>query len=152
MIFVHLHSGGGLGGLTLAAVLNKNCNINVDIYEAKPVIATIGAGIAIWKRTWEVLQELALEEEMTKRKLRLPQEGESQLGLQYHRLNHMLILPIIVRGPTFRKSDQPQHGFDFHNHMMPCECLNLDFQHKTIVRLPKSLQMDLQQSPACQCF
>ncbi|KAF5321784.1 hypothetical protein D9619_001981 [Psilocybe cf. subviscida] len=92
--------GGGLGGLTLAAVLNQNSDIHVDIYEAKPSIASLGAGIAIWKRTWEVFQELGLEEEMAKRKLRLPQEGE-------------------IRGPTFRKGDQPEDGFDFHSHMMP---------------------------------
>ena len=75
-------SGGGIGGLTLAAVLNKNCSILIDIYEAKPVISTIGAGIAIWKRSWQVLQDLGLEEEIAKRKLPLPKEGE---GMCYFR-------------------------------------------------------------------
>lgn len=74
--FWNENSGGGIGGLTLAAVLNKNCDILVDIYEAKPVISTIGAGIAIWKRSWQVLQDLGLEEEIAKRKLPLPKEGE----------------------------------------------------------------------------
>ena len=123
MIANEQYSGGGIGGLTLAAVLNKNSNVNVDIYEAKPVISTIGAGIAIWKRTWQILQELGLEDEMTKRKLRLPQEGESR-SLRHVVPSHCNVkISVIVRGPTFRKADQPDHGFDFHSHMMPCKRL-----------------------------
>ncbi|KAF8883524.1 FAD/NAD(P)-binding domain-containing protein [Infundibulicybe gibba] len=92
--------GGGIGGLTVAAFINQHSDIEVDLYEVKPEISTIGAGIAIWKRSWQVLQDLELEEEVKKRNISLPKEGE-------------------VRGPVFRKADKPDGGFDFHNHMMP---------------------------------
>jgi salicylate hydroxylase len=99
-------SGGGIGGLSLAAFLcHHSDNILIDIYETKPEISTIGAGIAIWKRTWQTLQDIGLEDEVRKRNLPLPKDGE-------------------VRGPIFRKADQT-NGIDFHNHMMPYGPLTL---------------------------
>lgn len=50
--------------------------MDIDIYEAKPEVSTIGAGIAIWKRSWQVLQDMGLDEEMKKRGLPTPREGE----------------------------------------------------------------------------
>ncbi|KAG6871801.1 hypothetical protein C0995_016419 [Termitomyces sp. Mi166 len=94
-------SGGGIGGLALAAFICFHSNdIAVDIYETKHEISSIGAGIAIWKRTWQTLQDIGLEEEVKKRNLPLPKDGEAT-------------------GPIFRKADQPTTGIDFHNHMMP---------------------------------
>ncbi|KAF7350687.1 FAD NAD-binding domain-containing protein [Mycena sanguinolenta] len=104
--------------VAIACVIVENCllalsrkrirggRIAIDIYEAKPEVSTIGAGVAIWKRSWQVLQDLGFEEEIVKRGFNVPKDGES-------------------RGPIFRKSDQPMEGFDFHDHMMPYGPLSL---------------------------
>ncbi|KAJ7613355.1 hypothetical protein DFH06DRAFT_1109238 [Mycena polygramma] len=104
--------GCGIGGLALAAFIsrfseeNPGGRITVDIYESKPEVSTIGAGVAIWKRSWQVLQDLGFEEEIVKKGFKVPKDGES-------------------RGPIFRKSDQPTEGYDFHDHMMPYGPLGL---------------------------
>ncbi|KAJ7215163.1 hypothetical protein C8J57DRAFT_1396941 [Mycena rebaudengoi] len=103
--------GCGIGGLALAAFISafaqeNEGHISVDIYEAKPEVSTIGAGVAIWKRSWQVLQDLGFEEEIVKKGFNVPKDGES-------------------RGPIFRKSDQPTEGYDFHDHMMPYGPLGL---------------------------
>ncbi|KAJ7644892.1 hypothetical protein FB45DRAFT_898914 [Roridomyces roridus] len=105
--------GCGIGGLALAASLSTFLKQNpdapriaVDMYEAKPEVSTIGAGVAIWKRSWQVLQDLGFEEDIVKKGFKVPKDGES-------------------RGPIFRKSDQPSEGFDFHDHMMPYGPLGL---------------------------
>ncbi|KAJ7742129.1 hypothetical protein DFH07DRAFT_980453 [Mycena maculata] len=105
-------SGCGIGGLAVAAFIsiftqgNSDGRIAVDIYEAKPEVSTIGAGVAIWKRSWQVLQDLGFEEDIVKKGFKVPKDGES-------------------RGPIFRKSDQPTEGYDFHDHMMPYGPLGL---------------------------
>ncbi|KAJ7110796.1 FAD/NAD(P)-binding domain-containing protein [Mycena crocata] len=104
--------GCGIGGLALAAFISKFTEntsagrITVDIYEAKPEVSTIGAGVAIWKRSWQVLQDLGFEEDIVKKGFTVPKDGES-------------------RGPIFRKSDQPTEGYEFHDHMMPYGPLGL---------------------------
>lgn len=70
-------SGGGIGGLTLAVTLGKYSNIPIDIYESSSEIGTIGAGLAVWKRTWDVMCRLGLDDEMDKRSIPRPSEGES---------------------------------------------------------------------------
>ncbi|KAH8829573.1 salicylate hydroxylase, partial [Flagelloscypha sp. PMI_526] len=93
-------SGAGISGLAIAAYICQNSeDIEVDLYETKPVISTIGAGIAVWKRTWDVLVELGFQAECEKRNLRIPKEGEA-------------------RGFDFRKADEPE-GYDFHSPPMP---------------------------------
>ncbi|KAJ7473609.1 hypothetical protein B0H11DRAFT_2236442 [Mycena galericulata] len=104
--------GCGIGGLALAAFISKFTEENfeggiaVDIYEAKPEVSAIGAGVAIWKRSWQVLQRLGFEEDIVQKGFKVPKDGES-------------------RGPVFRKSDQPTEGYDFHDHMMPYGPLGL---------------------------
>lgn len=51
-------------------------DIIIDLYEAKETISVIGAPIAIWKRSWQVLQGMGLEEEVRKRGIPLPKDGE----------------------------------------------------------------------------
>ncbi|KAJ6530254.1 hypothetical protein B0H19DRAFT_967599, partial [Mycena capillaripes] len=63
-------------------------------------VSTIGVGVAIWKRSWQVLQDLGFEEDIVKKGFKVPKDGES-------------------RGPVFRKSNQPTEGYDFHDHIMP---------------------------------
>ncbi|KAJ3854849.1 hypothetical protein EV368DRAFT_80186 [Lentinula lateritia] len=103
--------GCGIGGLTLAATISKftveqDGIIEVDLYESKSEVSVIGAGVGIWKRSWQVLQDLGFEEELVKRGVKVPVDGES-------------------RGPIFRKSDQPTPGYDFHDHVMPYGPLGL---------------------------
>ncbi|KAJ7717963.1 hypothetical protein B0H16DRAFT_1798522 [Mycena metata] len=104
--------GCGISGLSVAAFISNfgkdtsQARIAVDIYEAKPEVSTLGAGVAIWKRSWQVLQNLGFEEDIVAKGFKVPKDGES-------------------RGPTFRKSDQSAEGYDFHNHMMPYGPLSL---------------------------
>ncbi|KAG6876962.1 hypothetical protein C0993_011576, partial [Termitomyces sp. T159_Od127] len=73
----YVTSGGGIGGLALAAfICFYSKDIAVDVYETKNEISSIGAGIAIWKRTWQTLQDIGLEEEVKKRNISLPKDGE----------------------------------------------------------------------------
>jgi len=60
--------GGGIGGLTLALVLHKHYkqDIQIDIYEAKDKFAEIGAGIALWRGTWSIMQLLGLDTALEK--------------------------------------------------------------------------------------
>ncbi|KAJ7595521.1 hypothetical protein C8J56DRAFT_1115495 [Mycena floridula] len=53
--------GAGLGGLMCAIAL-KECaeNIELDIYEAASEISEIGAGVTLWPRLWEALNEMGL--------------------------------------------------------------------------------------------
>ncbi|KAF9228173.1 FAD/NAD(P)-binding domain-containing protein [Gyrodon lividus] len=81
--------GGGIGGLTLALMIGKYSTIPVDVYEASPQIATIGAGIGFFGRTMDIMKELGLYEELVQLGIGPPQENT---------------------GPNFRKSDQ-QDGY-----------------------------------------
>ncbi|KAJ7689732.1 hypothetical protein B0H17DRAFT_1066144 [Mycena rosella] len=104
--------GCGIAGLSLAAFISRfakddpECRIAVDIYEAKPEVSAVGAGVGIWKRSWQALQDLGFEEDIIAKGFTVPKDGES-------------------RGPIFRKSDQSTQGYDFHNHMMPYGPLGL---------------------------
>jgi salicylate hydroxylase len=56
-------SGAGIAGLVLAVALtafDKDEKIAIDLYDAVPELSEIGAGIHIWPRTWQVLQEIGL--------------------------------------------------------------------------------------------
>ncbi|KAF9264215.1 FAD/NAD(P)-binding domain-containing protein [Marasmius fiardii PR-910] len=63
--------GGGIGGLTCAVALKKanlkTKNIQLDIYESQSEINEIGAGINVWPRTWGLLKDLGLEEDLIRR-------------------------------------------------------------------------------------
>ena len=48
-------SGAGISGLALAALLSKQGDIFIDIYECNDEVRTAGAGIAFWKRFWTTL-------------------------------------------------------------------------------------------------
>ncbi|KIJ64574.1 hypothetical protein HYDPIDRAFT_90107, partial [Hydnomerulius pinastri MD-312] len=80
-------SGGGIGGLTLAAVLGKYTSCSIALYEAAPEIATVGAGVTLFTRGMEIMKELGLYEEL---------------------IEHAIIPPQANGGPYFRKSDQPE--------------------------------------------
>ncbi|TCD63053.1 hypothetical protein EIP91_006040 [Steccherinum ochraceum] len=102
--------GAAIGGFSLAAFLSEYSDsqhpVNVDIYESRPEVSTRGAGIGIWKRSWQLLQNLGLDKELDRRGVPHPKDGEA-------------------RGPVFRKSDQEAEGYEFHSHVMPYGPLTL---------------------------
>ncbi|KAG1818113.1 uncharacterized protein BJ212DRAFT_1446574 [Suillus subaureus] len=83
-----LCSGAGIGGLVLAITIGKFAgrDIHIDLYEARDVIATAGAGISVSRRTAEVMVELGL----------------------YEKSPH----PSSSYGLRLRKSNAPEGGFD----------------------------------------
>ncbi|KLO11287.1 FAD/NAD-binding domain-containing protein [Schizopora paradoxa] len=93
--------GGGIGGLTLALVLQKfsKKDIKVDLYEAKDKFAEIGAGLNVWKRTWCIIQVLGLEKSMGEMAVHPPVEEPTPSF-------------------TFRRSDLPE-GYEFHQIVSP---------------------------------
>lgn len=61
------HSGGGIGGLTLAVVLKKyfgSSKLKVELYEAGPKFTEIGAGITAWERTRDIFRTLDMWEKL----------------------------------------------------------------------------------------
>ena len=52
--FMHIDSGGGVGGLTLAVALSKYPDIEVEVFEAARHFTEIGAGVGIWRRGFRV--------------------------------------------------------------------------------------------------
>ncbi|CCL98471.1 uncharacterized protein FIBRA_00469 [Fibroporia radiculosa] len=82
-------AGAGIGGLVFALSLQKFCpNIEVNIYEAATRFGEVGAGIAVWPRTWELLQKLELDSDI----LAVSNTNGKDRAT----------------GFTFRKSDQPE--------------------------------------------
>ncbi|KAF9238919.1 hypothetical protein BU15DRAFT_74878 [Melanogaster broomeanus] len=93
--------GGGIGGLVLAITIGKyNPFIPIDLYEAHDSIPTVGAGIAIWRRTNEVVSELGLLEDL---KAAFTKPPESSHGIHY------------------RRSDIPEGGYDWFQHILRCK-------------------------------
>ncbi|TFY72565.1 hypothetical protein EVG20_g435 [Dentipellis fragilis] len=102
--------GGGPGGLALAVTLLRAADggapVTIDIYEAAPELATVGAGISVWPRTRALLEELGLMEELRGRDRRgaIRETGRRRRsGL----------------GFTFRKSDQAQASKNFFELQVP---------------------------------
>lgn len=60
--------GGGIAGLALAVTLGQYEDpmspILIDLYEAGPEITTVGAGISVWPRTWEVMRYLGVYDQL----------------------------------------------------------------------------------------
>ncbi|KAF9230356.1 hypothetical protein BU15DRAFT_83736 [Melanogaster broomeanus] len=96
-------SGGGIGGLILATTIG-------NIIPPSPLISmkhtilipTVGAGIAIWRRTNEVMSELGLLDDM---KAAFTKPPESSHGIHY------------------RRSDIPEGGYDWFQHILRCKFL-----------------------------
>lgn len=72
-----IYSGGGIAGLSLAVTLGKYSQLFIDIYESAQEVGAVGAGLVVWKRTWEIMLQLGLDVEMTKRGIPHPCEAES---------------------------------------------------------------------------
>ncbi|OCH90229.1 salicylate hydroxylase [Obba rivulosa] len=102
--------GGGITGLAFAIALSKDApDLNVDIYEATSSFSTIGAGIGMWPRVWEIMEIYGLAEALDQqqganpgdgrfryRRSDLPsgiQIGEAKVGVRtYHRADFLQVL------------------------------------------------------------
>ena len=68
-------SGGGIGGLALAVILNKfSDDVKIDLYESAAEFTQVGAGISVWKRTWYIIKLLGLDEDLGKMAVKPPVE------------------------------------------------------------------------------
>jgi len=94
--------GGGIGGLSLAVVLQKfsKKDIQIDLYEAKDKFAEIGAGLTIWKRTWYIIQALGLDKALGEMAIQPPVEEPTPSF-------------------TFRRADLSEGGQDFYKVIAP---------------------------------
>ena len=72
-------SGAGIGGLTLALTIGRYSQVAIDLYEAQAEITTVGAGITVWKRTREIMEELDLYSGLAKLTTRPPEDSNGTL-------------------------------------------------------------------------
>ena len=60
--------------MTLAIALRPEKDeispVQIDLYEAGAEITTVGAGISVWTRTWEIMRELGLYEDLAAQSVR----------------------------------------------------------------------------------
>ncbi|KAH7915887.1 hypothetical protein BJ138DRAFT_1132302 [Hygrophoropsis aurantiaca] len=85
-------SGAGIGGLVLAVTIGKFSDVPIDLYEAQSEVTTVGAGISVWRRTMEIMQELGLYDDMGKVASRPPDSSH---------------------GPWFRRADIFEGGHEW---------------------------------------
>ncbi|OCH95061.1 FAD/NAD(P)-binding domain-containing protein [Obba rivulosa] len=65
--------GGGISGLAFAIALSKSTsNVAVDIYEAASSFSTVGAGIGMWPRVWEIMEAYGLAEALGRQQVATP--------------------------------------------------------------------------------
>ncbi|KAI0701522.1 hypothetical protein C8T65DRAFT_831244 [Cerioporus squamosus] len=106
--------GGGIAGLTLAVTLGRyeerGSPIKVDLYEAGPEITTVGAGISVWARTWAIMRELGIYEQLSGKVARQdPCVGEEQQA------GGADLKPAFI----LRKSDWQRDGYEYGAVMIP---------------------------------
>ncbi|KZT25301.1 FAD/NAD(P)-binding domain-containing protein [Neolentinus lepideus HHB14362 ss-1] len=92
------------------------------MYEAASEITTVGAGISVWKRTWTILKDLGLDIELAKKAIEPPVDAPKP-------------------GLTFRRSDQPEPGYNFYQMMNPYGAITLhrvDVVDVLRAKIPKS--------------
>lgn len=53
-----------MGGLTCAVALSKYPDVDVDVYEAAATFTANGPGVGVWLRTWKILQQLGLDDDL----------------------------------------------------------------------------------------
>lgn len=85
---------------TLARCEDPDAPIEVRLYEAAPEIATVGAGITIWPRTWRITNMLGLGEAVA-RVSADPLTDEQRMAFAY------------------KKSDRPPDNYTFYELMVP---------------------------------
>lgn len=126
-----INSGGGIGGLALAAFLSKSSDIEVHIFESRKEFREDGAGLALWERYCNILnEELDFEAVHKANFYPLPDWTQGNCSLVYHVLIFCtqgipLITIASVKGPALRKSDTIVQNGEF---------FRLDHGFKSIAR------------------
>ncbi|KAF9478843.1 salicylate hydroxylase [Pholiota conissans] len=111
--------GGGIGGLALAVALSHmkiDQEIQVDIYESAARITQVGAGITFWPRTWEILKDLGMEDDLVAYMnpgQELPSKMNPKLALCYRKSDgghNIMISDMAFPGGsiTFHRADVQQ--------------------------------------------
>ncbi|KII86087.1 hypothetical protein PLICRDRAFT_114904 [Plicaturopsis crispa FD-325 SS-3] len=118
-----LCSGAGIGGLAVAVTIGKFCDLPIDVYEAGAEVTTIGAGITVWKRTWEVLEKIGLDKALWAKAL-APTDGPTF---------------------SFRRSDQKEEGFEFYSQKLPSSASlhRAEMLHTLLEHLPSTCTLHL---------
>ncbi|KIK60437.1 hypothetical protein GYMLUDRAFT_73887 [Collybiopsis luxurians FD-317 M1] len=98
--------GAGIGGLSCAVALKHCTNVDVDLYEQAAQITEIGAGVAVWPRTWEILKSMGLEDDLSCL-LKEPPSNTQKVAFEMR-------LSDRKEGFTFRKIFTRDGGFNFH--------------------------------------
>lgn len=102
--------GAGIGGLVLAVTIGKFAgrDIHIDLYEAHDAITSTGSGIAVSIRTSEIMKDLGIYEEISRVSTRPPPSGQ---------------------GPTYRRSNIPQGGFEWFQRTLKVVPSSMQRQH-----------------------
>ncbi|KAH7915880.1 hypothetical protein BJ138DRAFT_1109221 [Hygrophoropsis aurantiaca] len=118
-------SGAGIGGLLLAVTIGKFSDVPIDLYEAHAEITTVGAGVAVWRRTMDIMKELGLYEDVAKVAARAPDSSH---------------------GPYMRRSDIREGGHEwFHQTFTygPSQMHRRDLVHILEEHLPQTCTVHL---------
>ena len=78
--------------MTLGHYADPSSPIQIDMYEAGPEITTVGAGISVWPRTWVVMREMGLYEELVSEAVR---SKDISGGDQLSECMHILSSPVV---------------------------------------------------------
>jgi salicylate hydroxylase len=122
LIYLLYHSGGGLGGLTLAATLARYCSdVQCDVYEASSWISTAGAGIGTWQRNWRILEHLGLDQGLMEKAMTPPKQGQRAFGVPELRSASLIEHNLIDLALTLRRSDKADGGYNYYDLIAPCK-------------------------------
>ncbi|RDX48424.1 FAD/NAD(P)-binding domain-containing protein [Lentinus brumalis] len=106
--------GGGIAGLTLAVTLGryeeKGSPLKVDLYEGGSEITTVGAGISVWARTWAIMRQLGIYDQLAGEAVRQAPSGAEEQPADDTELKPAFVL---------RKSDWKREGYEFGAVMIP---------------------------------
>ncbi len=82
--------------VTLGRHEEKGSPIKVDLYEGGSEITTVGAGISVWARTWAVMRQLGIYDQLAGEAVRQePSGAEGQLADDTELSKHVLT---VMRG------------------------------------------------------
>ena len=92
--------------------------IEVNIYEGDPEVRSVGAGITVWPRTWNVMQHLGLREDLSRVTVKASGQALDTQKDGFSELHVSVSLPLMSyypKGPAFvaRKANQSAAGYTY---------------------------------------